>query len=169
MPSANGIFTGRIRHGSERPAEQSRVSRSTERTVGSAHFEFELEPSTLRCIERTSEARWGPLCLVVSAEAFVDTQGLIARVVEKRGFAREGIHGFAFQHEYPEELDRGVTVEYFDDKVVVSEHFFAQFVLATVSALEELSHASGRSFDPAAYGRDLQLLRQRLAEGYFSS
>jgi hypothetical protein len=106
--------------------------------------------------------------MVVPFEAFLDTDATIRRVLERRGLVREGISGFTFQHEAPEEVAEGVAIVYFDDESVVSERFFVEFVLASVSALEELSRASGRPMT-GSYGADLALLQQRLAEGHYGA
>lgn len=143
------------------------MERETTRVVGDTQFVFRLEPTTFICAARTDRERWEPLCAVVPVEFLIDQVHLLSRVADKIGFSREGVHGFSFEHDYPDELETGVTLFYFESTLAVSERFFAEFALATVSAYEELARAAGETPDTASYERELNLLRKRLKDGFF--
>ena len=95
-----------------------------------------------------------PLCNVVETSYLYNPIKLLNSVLNQHGQSFEGEVSFAYYHDYPDELEPGVNIYYFDKEFVVSEEQFKVFVIEFVNyslkAVSELALESNINKDEIA-------------------
>jgi hypothetical protein len=134
------------------------------RNIEGASFQFVGEPANgdirVRCVAQ--DEGYLPLCNVVETAWRYSPARLLKAVGEQHGQSFEGEVSFAYSHDYPDELEPGVTVDYLGEELVVSEEMFRRLVVALadfyLQAKRELQ--PGSAADEAALPPLLAALRR---------
>lgn len=98
---------------------------------------FELNVNkydTGRNVCTSSDSVYLPLCRAVETAWLYGPHSFLDSVSKRQGASFEGEVGYAFDHEYPEEIVEGVALFYFDQEITVSIPFFVRFVAAFAEA-----------------------------------
>ncbi|MHB2020886.1 MAG: hypothetical protein ACYCW6_28450 [Candidatus Xenobia bacterium] len=108
------------------------------KTIAGHTFDFTGErhaDGTLEVKCQALESEYFPLCAVVGTSWHRSPKNLVDSVLNQHGQGFEGAVSFAYNKDYPQEdypdetgSKEGVTADFLDEEVTVSEAFFKAFV-----------------------------------------